>query len=117
MVRIAAAVVAGIVPLIAAAVTSGCTSTDAPFATGCTNYTPDAGVSADENVTCAIGWSCNDGTALYQMICTQYDPETYRCSCSNGVTVQQSIRVDSFLCTPEGAINTGNMGCEFNIQP
>jgi hypothetical protein len=119
MVRIVAGIaVLGMIPLVVATASSGCTSTSAPYATDCTNYTPDAGVGND--TTCAIGWSCDDGNALYQMTCTQSSlPEYYECSCSNGndTTITQNIRVDAFLCSPQGAINTANMGCLFNIQP
>ncbi len=102
-------------PLVLAASMGGCSSTDASFATGCTNYTPDAGTS--DNVTCSIGWSCDDGAALFQMTCVQDErPEYYDCNCGNGTTNTMYIVVDTFICTPAGALSTANMGCLFDIQ-
>jgi hypothetical protein len=112
---VAVSLIAAGTPIAVAMMGGGCSSTTASFATDCTNYTPDAG--NDPNVSCAIGWSCDEATALYQMICVFDEaPEYYVCSCSNGITTTRAIKVDTFICDPQGALSTGNMGCDFNIQ-
>ena len=110
-------VTAAAVPLVLVAMGGGCASTTASFATDCTNYTPDSGVGP--NTDCAIGWSCNSGSALFEMICNaDSEPGLYDCTCSDGVAPAPAPArpVDTFVCTGAGALSTANMFCQFNIQ-
>jgi hypothetical protein len=111
---VAALLVLAAVPLVVASSAGGCTSTNSATPIGCVTYTPDAGTTP--GITCAIGWNCNSDTAQFAILCTEYGPEYYRCTCSDGTTNTQTIVVDTFICDAEGSLSTANQGCAFNIS-
>jgi hypothetical protein len=92
------------VALTALAVSAADCTTSFENPTGCVASEVDAGTAFD--VTCNLGWSCNNNNEHYQIVCTTSTPGNVLCTCTsdqNNLSSQILIN-DDFRCDGEGAL-------------
>jgi hypothetical protein len=103
-VAIAKMMVLFLVALAALAISAADCSTSYENPTGCVASEIDAGAAND--VTCNLGWACNNNSEHYQIVCTTSTPGNVACTCNsdqNNLSSQIIIN-DDFICDGMGAL-------------